>query len=332
MTLSFPAPIAPASPSIVDVAAAIITRPDGAFLLSRRPAGKPYAEYWEFPGGKVESGEAFPHALRRELLEELGISVDQAFPWVTRIFAYPHATVCLRFYRVMAWHGEPQPREQQGLSWEFADDVRVEPMLPANALILRALALPPIYAITHAAEWGAEHSLSRMKCALIQGVRLVQVREKEMPLEMLRSFAGEVSILAHRHGAKVLVSCPARESGVGFCREVGADGIHFPAAHLMTMSDRPDVELCAASCHNAEELLRAGQLEMDFAVLGPVLPTLSHPGSIAMGWRKFASLIRDCPIPVYALGGLRNEDLRTAWEHGGHGIAMVRGVPWDEVK
>lgn len=64
---------------------------------------------------------------------------------------------------------------------------------------------------------------------------------------------------------------------------------------------------------------------MDFVVLGPVLPTLSHPLTPALGWRKFALLIRDYPLPVYALGGLRQEDLATAWEHGGHGIAMMRG-------
>lgn len=322
----------PVSPSIVDVAAGIILRPDGAFLLSGRPAGKPYAGYWEFPGGKVQSGESFLHALRRELLEELGISVEQAFPWVTRIFTYPHATVRLRFYRVMAWHGEPQPREQQELSWQFTHDVRVEPMLPANAPVLRALALPPIYAITHAAERGVDHSLSRMERALEQGVRLIQVREKKMPPELLRHFAGKSVILAHRYGAKALVNCPPRENGMKLCRETGADGIHFPAAHLMTLPCRPDIELCGASCHNEEELFRAAQLEMDFAVLGPVLPTLSHPGAVAMGWRRFAALIRECPIPVYALGGLRHEDLRTAWEHGAHGIAMIRGVPGDDAK
>lgn len=322
-------PATPPSHSTVDVAAAVITRADGAFLLSRRPAGKPYAGYWEFPGGKVQAGEALLHALERELLEELGISVEHASPWVTRIFTYPHAMVRLYFYRVTAWRGEPQPCEGQSLSWQFANNVCVEPMLPANAPILRALELPSIYAITNAAEWGIERSLSQLEYALRGGVRLVQVREKAMPPETLRCFAAEVTALAHRHGAKVLVNCPAGESGAGFCREVGADGIHFPAMRLMSLSSRPATGLCGASCHNAEELFQAEQLGMDFAVLAPVLPTLSHPESGTLGWQKFASLIRGCTIPVYALGGLRSEDLTTAWEHGGHGIAMLRGVSTD---
>src|ERR1700681_2810932 len=80
---------------VVDVGAAVITRPDGSFLLAQRPPGKVYAGYWEFPGGKVEPGEAAERALARELHEELGINVHRAYPWIRRVFTYPHATVGL---------------------------------------------------------------------------------------------------------------------------------------------------------------------------------------------------------------------------------------------
>ena len=306
---------------IVEVAAAVITRPDGSFLLARRPEGKPYAGYWEFPGGKVKPDEPLLHALRRELLEELGIHIQHAYPWITRTFTYPHATVRLHFYRVVEWHGEPRPRENQALSWQFASDVAVEPMLPANAPVLRALDLPPVYAITHAMESGTKRSLTRIRHALQEGVRLVQVREKTMTNETLRVFAGEVVTLAHRYGAKVLINGDAR-----LCREVGADGVHFPSAQLMNLTTLPGTGLYGASCHNTEELSQAERLGVDFAVLAPVLPTLSHPQSQTLGWRKFAALVRGCSLPVYALGGLRQEDLTTAWEHGGHGIAMMRAI------
>jgi 8-oxo-dGTP diphosphatase len=93
----------------LDVAAAVIQRPDGAFLLARRPAGKVYAGYWEFPGGKIEAGEPAAEALARELREELGIEPRTAYPWLTREYVYPHAAVRLHFFRVTACHGDPEP-------------------------------------------------------------------------------------------------------------------------------------------------------------------------------------------------------------------------------
>ncbi|MEE8222388.1 MAG: Nudix family hydrolase [Nitrosomonadaceae bacterium] len=305
---------------VIEVAVAVITRSDGSFLLARRPEGKPYAGYWEFPGGKVEPGESHLHALNRELVEELGIHIELAYPWITRVFAYTHATVRLCFYQVVKWHGEPHAYENQELFWQFADNVRVAPMLPANAPVLRALNLPSVYIITNAAELGVQVSLMQIESSFQQGLRLVQVREQAMIKDELRVFAHEVVELAHRHGAKVLVN-----GDVELSREIGMDGVHFSSIQLMGLSSRPNTNWCGASCHNTEELFHAEQLGMDFVVLGPVLPTLSHPRSVPLGWRKFAALIRNFSLPVYALGGLCLEDLTTAWEHGGHGIAMMRG-------
>ena len=93
--------------TIVEVAAAVLTQPDGRVLLAQRPSGKAYAGYWEFPGGKVEPGESLEAALARELHEELGIVVSQSCRWITRVFEYPHATVRLNCFRVFGWRGEP---------------------------------------------------------------------------------------------------------------------------------------------------------------------------------------------------------------------------------
>ena len=305
---------------VIEVAVAVITRSDGSFLLARRPEGKPYAGYWEFPGGKVEPGESSLHALNRELMEELGIHIELAYPWITRVFTYAHATVRLYFYKLVKWHGELHAYENQELFWQSVGEVGVAPMLPANVPVLRALNLPPVYIITNAAELGVQVSLMQIESSFQQGSRLVQVREQVMIKDELRAFAHQVVELAHRHGAQVLVN-----DDVELSREIGVDGVHFSSVQLMGLSSRPNTNWCGASCHNSEELFHAEQLGMDFVVLGPVLPTLSHPGSAPLGWRKFAALIHDFSLPVYALGGLRLEDLTTAWEHGGHGIAMMRG-------
>ncbi len=308
---------------IVEVVAAVILRPDGQFLLTQRPSGKVYAGYWEFPGGKVEPDESLLHALERELWEELGIHVVHAQPWITRIFTYAHATVRLHFFRVVEWQGEVLPREEQGLSWQWPHQVAVSPVLPANGPILQSLLLPPVYAITRAAEIDVEAALQQIERALQNGLRLLRIREKHMPPDVLHDFAKTVLKLAHPHQAKVLIN-----GDLELARKIGADGVHLTSAQLMTLSSRPDpsYRLCGASCHNAEELFAAEQLGLDFAVLGPVQPTLSHPGLSPLGWRRFASLIRDYPLPVYALGGLHREDLPIAQEMGAHGIAMMRGI------
>ena len=315
-------PITDSTP-IVEVVAAVITRPDGQFLLTRRPAGKVYSGYWEFPGGKVEKIESLLHALERELWEELGIQLRHAYPWITRIFTYSHATVRLHFFRVVEWEGRPSPREKQGLFWQWPQQVEVSPILPANAPILQALLLPSVYAITRATEIGIESALMQIEQALQNGLKLLQIREKQMAKDLLREFSMQVLALARAYQAKVLIN-----GNVEFAHEIGADGVHFTSSQLMAMSCRPDAGygLCSASCHNAEELFAAEQLELDFVVLGPVQPTLSHVGLSALGWRKFAALIRGYPLPVYALGGLCREDLPTAQEMGAHGIAMMREI------
>src|SRR6185437_10579761 len=113
--------VVPGMSNITEVAAAVIERP-GEFLLAQRPEGKPYPGYWEFPGGKIEPGEDAHAALVRELAEELGIGVREASPWITRVYAYTHATVRLHFFRVTRWDGDPLPA--RGSARRLADAAR----------------------------------------------------------------------------------------------------------------------------------------------------------------------------------------------------------------
>lgn len=306
---------------IVDVAVGVITRADGAVLLAERPAGKPKAGFWEFPGGKVEAGEAPAKALVRELHEELGIEVDTVAPWITREFEYSHMHVRLHMFRVMKWHGEPHGREGQHISWEDMHAINVEPLLPANHAILRALSLPAVYAISHASKYGADEFMNRLKIALENGVRLIQLRERNMEPEELTCLAQRVVSLAHTYGARVLVN-----GDVTVAKNSGADGIHLQANQFMASSTRPTTALFGASCHNREELLKAAELNADFVVLSPVLPTPSHPGEPTVGWEHFAELCRGLPMPVYALGGMRLDMIETAMTHGAHGVSLLSAI------
>lgn len=120
----------------VDVAVGVLIAPDGQFLLTSRPAGKVYAGYWEFPGGKLEAGETVEQALKRELQEELGISIGPAQPWRVELVDYAHALVRLHFCKVFRWTGDFQMREQQAMAWQSLP-VQVAPVLPGTVPVLR---------------------------------------------------------------------------------------------------------------------------------------------------------------------------------------------------
>ena len=295
---------------MIEVAAGVLLRADGSFLLAQRPAGKVYAGYWEFPGGKIEPGEPPAQALARELHEELGIDIGEAYPWLTRVFTYPHGTVRLRFYRVTSWHDEPHPREDQAIAWQRPEAPMAAPMLPANAPVLASLALPAEYAITAAGRLGTAQMLACLERALERGLKLLQVREPEMDDAGRRLFTEQAIGLAHRYGCKVLTKA----------RVAGADGIHFTAAGLMQLREKPPEGLAAASCHTRAELERAMQLELDFVAVGPVRD------KAAIGWNGFAELVAGSSIPVYAIGGLSPADRQAAWRAGAHGIAMIRAA------
>lgn len=128
----------------VDVAVGVLVQRDargreGCFLLTSRPHGKVYAGYWEFPGGKVEPGETVEQALRRELREELGITIGAALPWQVELVDYPHALVRLHFCKVFDWAGDFQMREGQQMSWQSLP-VQVLPVLPGTLPVLRSFA------------------------------------------------------------------------------------------------------------------------------------------------------------------------------------------------
>jgi len=129
---------------VTRVAVGVLIRADGGVLLADRPVGKPYAGYWEFPGGKIEPGEDAAAALARELHEELGIDIGPSVPWVTFEFDYPHAYVELQFRRVHQWRGEPHSREGQRLRFVDPAGELPRPLLPAAVPALRWLLLPQV--------------------------------------------------------------------------------------------------------------------------------------------------------------------------------------------
>ncbi|HEX9172624.1 MAG TPA: NUDIX domain-containing protein [Telluria sp.] len=127
---------APAAARPVDVAVGILMKANGEVLLGQRPPGKPYAGYWEFPGGKVEAGESVLDALKREFVEELGVHIVGATEWCGVEHVYEHAHVRLHFFISRDWRGEPQSLEGQAFAWQGTAGVEVAPLLPATIPLL----------------------------------------------------------------------------------------------------------------------------------------------------------------------------------------------------
>ena len=127
---------------VVEVAVGVLIRPDGQFLLTSRPPGKVYEGHWEFPGGKLEPGESVEQALRRELKEEIGVTLNAVHPWKVEMVDYPHALVRLNFCKVFDWTGELQMHEGQSFAWQSLP-VQVRPLLPGTIPVLAWFAEKP---------------------------------------------------------------------------------------------------------------------------------------------------------------------------------------------
>jgi 8-oxo-dGTP diphosphatase len=198
-------------------------------------------------------------------------------------------------------------------------------MLPANTHILTGLSLSPTYAITNLRELGEDLFFMRLKMALANGLKMIQVREKQLLPDALARFAEQVIKMAAPYQAKVFIN-----SDLDLAQQLNATGVHFSSHQLMQLQTRPEGLLCGASCHNQNELTQVARLGLDYVMLSPVQLTLSHQEIKPLGWEQFTDLITGYSLPVYALGGMQMRDLHTARLHGAHGIALQRGI-WHSV-
>jgi len=306
----------------VHVVAAVLRDARGRVLLARRTAGRDLAGAWEFPGGKVEPGETARQALDRELDEELGIRVLDAAPLIRVPQAYPTKRIVLNVHTVGSFEGTPRGRERQALAWAPLEKLLSYPMPPADRPVVAALTSPGRYLVSPETVEPLAF-LARLDRALAAGIRRVQLRVRGLAASQTADLARQAASRCQSHGAELLVN-----GEPGLAADLGL-GLHLPARELMALSVRPTVaegRRVAASCHDAEELARAEQLGVDFAVLGPVRATESHPGAPALGWDRFALLREGVSLPIYAIGGMKPGDVATARRHGAQGVAGIRGL------
>jgi 8-oxo-dGTP diphosphatase len=316
------------------VVAGILRDAQGRVLLARRPEGKADAGLWEFPGGKVEPGEAPLDALRRELHEELGLHVVDGEPLIrVPVSAAGHgAPVRLRLdtWQVSAFEGEPVAHEHAALAWVSVDALDRYPMPPADRPVVAALRDPGLALITPEPGEGPEAEtawLAAVERALAGGIRRVHLRLRDERAALRARLAAELAPRCREAGAALFVhgDAPlAAELGVGLHWRAGQ--LRRAEAAEQTGQHREAGGRVCAAVHDADELALAEALGVDDLLLGPVKPTATHPGQTGLGWSAFERLRARTALPVWALGGLRPDDLPEARRHGAQGVAAIRGL------
>ncbi|NGX15234.1 Nudix family hydrolase [Wenzhouxiangella sp. XN24] len=331
------------------VVAAVLARADGRVLIAQRPAGKPMAGAWEFPGGKLDPGEERFAGLARELDEELGVQVEAARPLIRYVHSYPERDVDLDTWRVTRWHGEPRGLEGQALDWRAPDTLAARDtlgagdtlatmgLLPADAAIVSALRLPSLLSVTPPAAPDGEAAFLDALETAAGSAPLICLRRPDLEPAALLELAAGAACRIEDTGARLLLHGePAAlaplllEPPAALRARLGdaIAGLHVPARSLAGLSARPVPASLwfGASCHDAAELEAARSAGADYAFLGPVQPTASHPGAPGIGWPAFTAAVEPLAMPVYAIGGLGPQDLDEAWQGGAQGVAAIRGL------
>lgn len=310
-----PAPSGPAPGAApgaaIDVAVGVVIR-DGSVLLGQRVAGKPYAGWWEFPGGKVEKGETVAHALARELHEELGLDVGTSHPWVVREFSYPHARVRLHFRRVFRFEGEPVAREGQAFAWaRYRARIEQAPLLPATVPAIGWLRLPAVCIdrVGHEAQLPALERTLRAFGRDDAPIVVLDAQPAGAPA--FESLFYRVRALALEHGARLLVEAGGAPS---FAR--CAHGLVLAAGALPGTAVRPDAAWVAARCESADDLAHAARLGADFALASAELASRCAAAAGVPLFRQVPSSA--CEGPNW---------MRDAGRGDTHGIVIAAACP-----
>jgi 8-oxo-dGTP diphosphatase len=305
---------APARP-VTRVAVGVLVRADGAVLLADRPAGKPYAGYWEFPGGKIEGGESVEQALARELDEELGVQVRASMPWVAMEYDYPHAYVRLYFRRIHDWSGTPRPVEGQQLRFLLPGQAPPQPLLPAALPAMRWIQLPMVTGYSPGTATSAAETASWLHGVLDRGLRQIVWHEPAIEAGERLAALAAVAALADSYGARLLLDsrdlqAAGAQAAPGQSRYLGPD-------ELRAASARPACSWLGAGVRTRADILRAAGLGCDFAIIDP------RPADSAalLSSGQAAALCADAPLPLYLRSGLALEALETAQAIGLHGLA-----------
>ncbi len=310
---------------LIHVAVGVIIGSNGEILIAKRPQTSHQGGLWEFPGGKVDAGESVVSALRRELMEELSIQVTSAEPLIQIRHDYPDKSVLLDVYVVRNFDGEPAGAEGQPIKWVKPADLTQYEFPAANKPIITAVRLPNRYLITgHFFDEG--DFIRRLENAFAQGIQLAQMRIPNLDASLHGTLLNRAFSLAKKNSAHIVLNTDVSTFEKIQCDYPSAEiGLHFNSHRAATTSVRPISPDClfGISCHNESDIRHAEKIGADYLLLSPVKPTASHPGAPGLGWEKFEKLVALAKVPVYALGGVGDDDIKLAVSSGAQGVAGI---------
>jgi len=276
---------------LLQVAVGVVKNTEGQVLISLRDESLHQGGLWEFPGGKIESGESAEQALARELKEELAINLITATPLITVKHQYPDLAVQLNVFLVTHFSGDAKSCVDQLFKWVNPAELAHHEFPAANQPIITAAQLPPYYAILDDADADESLLLINLQKILTRGIKLIQLRLKTLPPETIEKFIELAYPLCKQQRALLLIN-----SAVKNAENFTVDGIHLTSRHLMSVTRRP----------------------------APILATKTHPETEPLGWEQFTDLVSQVNLPVYALGGLSESGLDRVRQAGGQGVAAIR--------
>jgi len=300
---------------IEEVVVGILLNKNGQILVAKRRNNQFMPGYWELPGGKIEVGENKKDSLKRELFEELGVTVNKSTLKHTMHHEYPDKVVKLWIYNVDKYSGEPSGQEGQDTSWCSIGQLNNYKLLPTMREIVHKISLPKHYWITPD-DHHSESVIEKCHKHLIAGTSIIQLRSK---VHLDQSYINKIYKLCKDYQANLILNTLNKTYQELY------DGWHLTSNELLSLNKRPcdKNKLLGASAHNILEAEHAEKISADYISLSPVNSTPSHPHFPTLGWQAASDIISKSNLPVYLLGGMSKEEIGKALSIGAQGVAGI---------
>jgi len=308
----------PAIKTIKAVVGILYSKNNTQILITKRRKNQFMPNYWELPGGKIETGEEEEDALARELQEELGIKTLRISLKHVMTHHYKDKTVNLSIYNVESYKGNVTGTEGQDVRWCNLQNLSNYKLLPTMRIIINRIRLPEYYWITPD-ERDPELLLQKCQNHLITGAKIIQLRSKDL---IEHSYIGKIHNLCQSYEARLILNVPNKTF------KEPCDGWHLTSEELLKYSKRPcaNNKLLGASAHNMKEAKYAETISVDYISLAPIEETPSHPNATPLGWEVAKDIVSKSNLPVYLLGGMGRDSLGRALKIRAQGIAGISQI------